>query len=285
MKPKWRSRNRNERGGTRDDPSPGGCGRGGRALAVAVFAAGVARAGGELARRRAGSSLDFQGSRNYAPGDDPRHIHWQAFARTGALTMKLYRAEVAPVVDVTVDVSASMTFTAAKARRTDELLAFCVASADRTGAAAAHPCRRGPADLGGGGGGSARRPLAGAIAGGDSRARDRAELAAVAAGRAEGADFRPAVSRRSGGGHSGRLRRAPAWASCSRRRWPRRPTSRGAATRSSRIASRAQCDASAPTTISRPVIARRMRGISDSGVRRVGGVACCWPACRAKASW
>jgi uncharacterized protein (DUF58 family) len=82
----------------------------------------------------AGSSLDFQDSRNYAAGDDPRHIHWQAFARTGALTMKLYRAEVAPMVDLTVDVSASMTFTAAKARRTDELLAFCVASADRTGA-------------------------------------------------------------------------------------------------------------------------------------------------------
>ena len=82
----------------------------------------------------AGSSLDFQDSRNYAPGDDPRHIHWQAFARTGALTMKLYRAEVAPVVDVAVDVSASMRFTPAKARRTEELLAFCVASADRAGA-------------------------------------------------------------------------------------------------------------------------------------------------------
>lgn len=82
----------------------------------------------------AGSSVDFQDHRNYAPGDDPRHIHWQAFARTGALTMKLYRAEVAPVVDITVDVSASMTFTPAKALRTDELLAFCVASAERTGA-------------------------------------------------------------------------------------------------------------------------------------------------------
>ncbi len=82
----------------------------------------------------AGSSLDFQDSRNYAPGDDPRHIHWQAFARTGALTMKLYRAEVAPVVDVAVDISASMTFMPAKARRTEELVAFCVASADRAGA-------------------------------------------------------------------------------------------------------------------------------------------------------
>jgi len=81
-----------------------------------------------------GSSLDFQDHRNYVPGDDPRHIHWQAFARTGALTMKLYRAEVAPFVDVLVDVSASMTLTPAKALRTDELVAFCVECADRAGA-------------------------------------------------------------------------------------------------------------------------------------------------------
>ncbi len=82
----------------------------------------------------AGSSLDFQDHRGYVPGDDPRHIHWQAFARTGALTMKLYRAEVAPFVDVAVDTSASMTLTPAKAARTDELVAFCVECADRAGA-------------------------------------------------------------------------------------------------------------------------------------------------------
>ncbi len=82
----------------------------------------------------AGSSLDFQDHRSYVPGDDPRHIHWQAFARTGALTMKLYRAEVAPFVDVAVDVSASMSLTPAKAARTDELVAFCVECADRAGA-------------------------------------------------------------------------------------------------------------------------------------------------------
>jgi uncharacterized protein (DUF58 family) len=82
----------------------------------------------------AGSSLDFQDHRTYVPGDDPRHIHWQAFARTGALTMKLYRAEVAPFVDIGVDVSASMTFTPEKAARLEELLAFCVECADRTAA-------------------------------------------------------------------------------------------------------------------------------------------------------
>ncbi len=83
----------------------------------------------------AGSSLDFQDHRAYAPGDDPRHIHWAAYARTGQLTMKLYRAEVTPVVDVAVDISASMALTADKLQRTDELLAFCVACADRAGAA------------------------------------------------------------------------------------------------------------------------------------------------------
>jgi uncharacterized protein (DUF58 family) len=85
----------------------------------------------------AGTSLDFQDHRAYAPGDDPRHIHWAAYARTSQLTMKLYRAEVAPFVDLIVDVSASMTLTEDKARRTDELVAFCVESADR----AAAPCR------------------------------------------------------------------------------------------------------------------------------------------------
>lgn len=83
----------------------------------------------------AGSSLDFQDHRAYAPGDDPRHIHWAAYARTGQLTMKLYRAEVAPVVDVAVDISASMALTAGKLQRTDELVAFCLACAERAGAA------------------------------------------------------------------------------------------------------------------------------------------------------
>ena len=81
-----------------------------------------------------GSSIDFQDHRAYAPGDDPRYIHWAAYARTGQLTMKLFRAEVAPHVDLMVDVSASMSFAPAKAARTDELLAFCLHSADQAGA-------------------------------------------------------------------------------------------------------------------------------------------------------
>jgi hypothetical protein len=48
--------------------------------------------------------------------------------------MKLYRAEVAPFVDVAVDVSASMALAPEKLARTDELVAFCVECADRAGA-------------------------------------------------------------------------------------------------------------------------------------------------------
>jgi len=81
-----------------------------------------------------GSSIDFQDHRAYLPGDDPRHIHWAAYARTGLLTMKLFRAEVAPLVEIAVDVSASMTYDPAKAARMESLLAFCVESAVRTGA-------------------------------------------------------------------------------------------------------------------------------------------------------
>ncbi len=82
----------------------------------------------------AGSSLDFQDHRVYVPGDDPRHIHWQAFARTGQLTMKLYRAEVSPFVDIVIDVSGSMAVSPGKAARTNELLMFCVESADKVAA-------------------------------------------------------------------------------------------------------------------------------------------------------
>ena len=72
-----------------------------------------------------GSSLDFQDHRNYMPGDDPRHINWQAYARTGNYTMKLYREEVRPVVEIVLDVSDSHFFDPGKAARTFELFYFC----------------------------------------------------------------------------------------------------------------------------------------------------------------
>ena len=81
-----------------------------------------------------GSSLDFQDHRAYMPGDDPRHINWNAYARTGHYTMKLYRQEVSPQVDLVLDVSASMFCDAAKTERVWELLYFAVESALQLGA-------------------------------------------------------------------------------------------------------------------------------------------------------
>src|SRR5438445_12089783 len=68
-----------------------------------------------------GSSIDFQDHRPYMPGDDPRYIDWQAYARTGHYTMKLYREEVSPQVDLALDISASMVFENEKAARAFDL--------------------------------------------------------------------------------------------------------------------------------------------------------------------
>lgn len=81
-----------------------------------------------------GSSLDFQDHRVYLPGDDPRQINWQAYARTGTYTMKLYREEVRPLVDLVIDVSDSMFAFPAKEQRSLELLAYAVEASLQTGA-------------------------------------------------------------------------------------------------------------------------------------------------------
>ena len=81
-----------------------------------------------------GSSIDFQDHRPYLPGDDPRYIDWQAYARTGHYSMKLYREEVSPRVDLALDVSDSMFFEDAKRERALELFFFCAESALQSGA-------------------------------------------------------------------------------------------------------------------------------------------------------
>jgi len=90
---------------------------------------------GEFRGAGVGSSIDFQDHRDYSPGDDPRHINWQAYARTGQYSMKLYREEVRPVVDLFLDVSDSMWAEGAKARRVAEIFYFFVLSTQRSGAA------------------------------------------------------------------------------------------------------------------------------------------------------
>ncbi len=81
-----------------------------------------------------GASLEFQDHRQYHPGDDPRHLNWAAYARTGQHTMKMYREEVSPRLDVALDCSTSMFLAPAKARRVLEVFSFIHASALRAGA-------------------------------------------------------------------------------------------------------------------------------------------------------
>ncbi|MCD7895928.1 MAG: DUF58 domain-containing protein [Planctomycetaceae bacterium] len=63
---------------------------------------------GAFAGRRDGHSVDFHDFRQYQPGDDLRRVDWRGYARNGQLHLKLFREEVAPVVEVHLDASASM---------------------------------------------------------------------------------------------------------------------------------------------------------------------------------
>ncbi len=76
---------------------------------------------GEYAGRRAGSSIEFQDRKDYVPGDDLRHIDWRAFARTDRLSVKLYREEICPTVDIVIDVSESMAVSPEKSLRRIDL--------------------------------------------------------------------------------------------------------------------------------------------------------------------
>ena len=102
---------------------------------------------GEFAGGGTGSSMDFQDHRAYSPGDDPRHINWQAYARTGSYTMKLFREEVRPVVDLVLDASESMFFDDLKSARCAELFYLIAASSQSAGASLAIHAVRGDASL------------------------------------------------------------------------------------------------------------------------------------------
>ncbi|HEX5399032.1 MAG TPA: DUF58 domain-containing protein [Verrucomicrobiae bacterium] len=80
--------------------------------------------------RRAGSSIDFQDYREYQPGDDLRFIDWGIYARTDRLTVKLFREEVTPHLDLILDGSRSMNLeNTAKARAAAQLAALLATAA------------------------------------------------------------------------------------------------------------------------------------------------------------
>lgn len=83
----------------------------------------AARAGrvGLLSSAQAGSSLELHDFREYQPGDDLRHLDWNAVARTGRFILRVRRDEVAPRVEILVDASRSMAISEAKRERTREL--------------------------------------------------------------------------------------------------------------------------------------------------------------------
>jgi len=57
---------------------------------------------------RSGSSLEFMDHRQYIAGDDLRRIDWGVYARSNKLSVKLYRDEVLPHLDLIIDGSRSM---------------------------------------------------------------------------------------------------------------------------------------------------------------------------------
>lgn len=79
--------------------------------------------------QRAGSSLEFKDYRDYQIGDDLRHIDWNAFARSDQLTVKLYREEIAPHLDLVLDVSRSMALEGTAKERAALALTACLATA------------------------------------------------------------------------------------------------------------------------------------------------------------
>jgi uncharacterized protein (DUF58 family) len=76
---------------------------------------------GERLGAGTGASLEFQDYRSYTPGDDLRHVDWAAYARSEVLAVRLYREEVAPRIDLVLDLSRSMAVTERKLRAYGEL--------------------------------------------------------------------------------------------------------------------------------------------------------------------
>ncbi len=84
--------------------------------------------------QRAGSSLEFRDHRDYQPGDDLRRIDWNAFARSDKLTVKLYREEISPHLDIVLDGSRSMALEAsAKMQGAVGLAAVFAVAAENAG--------------------------------------------------------------------------------------------------------------------------------------------------------
>lgn len=101
----------------------------------------VAAGPGERRSRAKGRSLDFAEHRDYVPGDDVRHLDWNAYARFDRLLVKLYQEERDQTISLLVDRSASMAGPKLElARRLAAALAYIgLGGYDRVGVAALGP--------------------------------------------------------------------------------------------------------------------------------------------------
>ena len=57
-----------------------------------------------------GHGMDYEESRRYQPGDDPRYMNWQLSARTGQHYIKIFREERQPGIFILIDRRYSMRF-------------------------------------------------------------------------------------------------------------------------------------------------------------------------------
>lgn len=78
---------------------------------------------------RGGESLEFHDYRDYTPGDDLRNLDWNVLARTDREVIRIRREEIAPVIEVLRDRSASMETPPAKAAAADYLFGLLTSAA------------------------------------------------------------------------------------------------------------------------------------------------------------
>ncbi|MFK5914900.1 MAG: DUF58 domain-containing protein [Woeseiaceae bacterium] len=65
---------------------------------------------GDVRSRHNGHGMDYEESRLFQQGDDPRYMNWQHTARTGQNYIKVYREERQPGVFILIDKRSSMRF-------------------------------------------------------------------------------------------------------------------------------------------------------------------------------
>ena len=105
-----------------------GCKQGQRFCLMPPRAVPQGLTGGRMGQRT-GSSLEFMDHRAYQPGDDLRRIDWNAYARSDKLTVKLYREEINPHLDILIDDSRSMALTQTEKPGASLALAAALATA------------------------------------------------------------------------------------------------------------------------------------------------------------